>query len=388
MNNNQLRNPIYFKDTINTRGTLISIELADLHIGVLDPEYQYNILIDQCINKLSNLNFDLLCLNGDTFDHKVTTTSKTASYTMKIVDKFIDLCRKKNATIILLAGTQMHDAGQLNLFYFYLEDPTIDIRIVEQVQFEYVKGSKILCIPELYNKGKEYYEYFLYQCGSYDSVRMHGTIKNSVYGKDKENLDSEREPVFSLDSFAFCNGPIISGHVHISKCYEKYMYYVGSPMRFQYGEEEDKGFMILLHNLDTREHYIHLEPIQSYRYDTINLDHMLQSDPKEIISYLQHLQQSGIDNIRVNFTKEESDIYPLLNGYYKNNNSIKIVIPDKSKKEILKASEESLQLYNQYEYITDPGLSEYDKLTRYINDNKGYEYISVQDLIEILQEVN
>lgn len=383
-----LRKSIYFENQLSSRGTLVSIELADLHIGILDPEYQYNILESQCINKLKNLNFDLLCLNGDTFDHKVTTTSKVVSYTLKIIDKFVDLCRKKNATIIILAGTQFHDAGQLNLFYFYLEDPTIDIRIVEQVQFEYVKGSKILCIPELYNKGREYYEYFLYECGSYDSVRMHGSLKGAIYGKDKEDLNAIKEPVFSLNSFRFCRGPVISGHVHVSRCYEKYMYYTGSPMRFQFGEEEEKGFMILLHNLDTHEHYIHLEPIQSYRYDTINLDHMLQSDPKEIISYLKQLQNSGIDNIRVIFTQEENSIYPLIHSYYANNKNIKIVIPDKTKKEVLKASEEALQLYNKYEYITDPQLSEYDKLSRYINDNKGYEYITTNDLIKLLQEVD
>lgn len=59
------------------------------------------------------------------------------------------------------------------------------------------------------------------------------------------------------------------------------------PYRWAFGEEEDKGFLILLHNMDTREYYMHFEVITSHRYDTVNLDDMIMEDPKNIIEYVK-----------------------------------------------------------------------------------------------------
>ena len=121
------------------------------------------------------------------------------------------------------------------------------------LKFEYIKGAKILCIPELYNRGREYYEPFLNQ--PYDSVFMHGSIKGSIYGNDNDNLNS-RAPTFSIEDFQYCYGPIIAGHVHTAGCFHKHCYYNGAPMRYRFGEEEKKGFIILLHNLDTHKYYL------------------------------------------------------------------------------------------------------------------------------------
>lgn len=372
------------------RGTLISIEIADLHFGVnaINPAIEYQILEEQFLNKIQNIPFDFISINGDTFEHKFMSNSDAVSYAIKFIDNLVWLCRSKGATLLILAGTYHHDAGQLSLFYHYLEDKSVDVRIIEEVKFEYVKGSRILCIPELYNRGKEYYENFLYRSGMYDSVRLHGTIVGSVYGANEENLDSQGYPVFGPKSFINCCSTVIGGHVHTPGCFHKYMYYCGSPLRFAFGQEEAKGFIILLHNLDTQEHYVHFEEITSFRYDTINLDHMINYDPKDIIAYLKNLQAQGIHNIKVVFTQPVSDEnISVLKSFYRNNSSVKFDIANKAKDITYKATEEKLEQYKEYNYIFDPALSEYEILTRYINDNKGYQFITTDQLINIVRGI-
>lgn len=389
---NKDENLIYELNRINgiKRGTLKEIHISDLHFGVLDPAYQYTILEEQFFSKIEDIDFDILSINGDIYDHKFMSNSDAVMYAIKAIDRAVGICRNKNATLILIHGTYEHDANQLKLFYHYLQDSTVDIRIVENIKFEYIKNAKILCIPELYGKGKEYYENCLYNSGLYDSVFMHGTIKNAIYGKDKEDLDSAREPVFSIDNFCMCRGPIISGHVHVQQCLNGYFYYTGSPYRWCFGEEEPKGFLIVVHDLDTGYHYTHFEEIKSYRYDTINLDHMLNLDPKNVIEHIDNLKKNGIDYIRVEFTNIPNDLeqsnLELLKNYYRTNSFVKLKIENLNNKKVLEQNQEFLEKFNQYEYILDSSLSEYDILTRYINDQKGYKYISVEELKKIIEE--
>ncbi len=66
--------------------------------------------------------------------------------------------------------------------------------------------------------------------------------------------------------------------------------------------------MILLHNITTRNYYIHFEEINSYKYDTINFDEMIKDDPQKIIEFIRQRQAEGVDNIRMEFTLEHENI--------------------------------------------------------------------------------
>ena len=55
----------------NNRGIIISAHIADLHFAAMNPKKQYDILSDQFIDKLESIpRLDLICINGDLFDHK------------------------------------------------------------------------------------------------------------------------------------------------------------------------------------------------------------------------------------------------------------------------------------------------------------------------------
>ena len=216
-------------------------------------------------------------------------------------------------------------------------------------------------------------------------ARIAGAVKGSIFGCNEANLNSNKAPVFDINSFRNCNGPIICGHVHIPGCYQNHIYYSGSPLRWQFGEEEPKGFIICLHNLDTRQYYIHLEEITSFRYDTINLDDMINSDPKDIINYISKLRQQGIDYIKIRFTGTSPNI-GIIKKYYKNDFNIVVDASDAQFQETIRENQKANDQFKEYDYLMDPNLSPYEIFTRYVNQCKGEQFITVDELEKILSD--
>ena len=365
-----------------TRGVLSMVHLCDLHFGVIDPKEEYDILEEQILKKIEGMPIiDIISINGDLFHKKYMSNTGPVLYASLFMSRIREIAIKKKATVILIAGTREHDAGQLQLFYHYLNDPEFDIRIVETIQFEYVKGAKILCIPELYNIDENIYKNFLWDSGIYDMCFMHGTIKGSVYG---DNAGQSR--LFSINDFGNCLGPIISGHVHVAGCFEKYFYYGGSPIRWRFGEEAEKGFLIVLYDLDSRYHYTHLIPVYSFKYDTVNIDDLMTNDPKDIIEYINNLKEKeNIDYLRIEFNEKfPSDNIELLKAYYQTNGKIKMKL-NRSKSYMESKSVDSKK-YNEYSYMFDKNLSPYDILARYINEQENSVIITGDQIKELLQD--
>ena len=367
---------------------MTEIHIADIHFGNKSTKIEdhFKIMVEQFINPISTIHFDLLSINGDLFDHKVMANSDVVMYTIKFIDLCVQLCRQRNATLVLLLGTSEHDADQLKLFYHYLDDPTIDIRIIEHARFEYIKGHRFLYMPEEYSMGEEYYERLFKLSGPFDQVCLHGTIKGTVYGYNDRNLEGTRA-VFGLEDFINCGGPIICGHVHTPQCRDGYIYYSGCPIRYKFGEEEPKGFLICLHNFTTREFYMHFQEIESFRYDTIHVDDMLNKDPKVVIEYIKNLKDKGIDNIRVQFGIDNPNI-EVIKQYFAGIPYVKIDTDKIKKKKIELESNESIfeDEYAGLEFILDDSLSKNEILCRYANYLKGFTYITADELIELLKE--
>ena len=367
-------------------GLVKIISIADIHFGAVDPLYEYNILRDQFINRISILDFDIIALCGDLFDSKFMSNNPIISYAITFVDDLVNLCRSKNASIIIIDGTQSHDNGQLSLFYHYLSDNTIDFRIVEKIQFEYVKGLRILCIPERYGIPEEEYKQILFYSGAYDICLLHGTFKGSYKGSEIATLNSNHAPVFSIGSFINCKGPIIMGHYHINGCYESYAYYNGSPLRYKFGEEEPKGFLITIYNPYNRYHLTRLIEIKSHSYITININNLLNNDPKNIIEYIKHYREShNIDYIRVQFNNANENMQ-IVRSYFRNNPNVVLQELDRKSKALEQIDQSIIEQNSQYSYIIDNELDDYTKFVMYINQNEGEDFITVDELINILED--
>ena len=371
----------------NKRGILIEVHFADLHFGAFNPKTQYEILIEQAISKIQQLpSIDIISIDGDIFDHKVMCNSDAAMYAMKFVDILVSICREKNSTLVILGGTYAHDCDQLKLFYHYMnknEVNDIDVRVITNLQFENIKGARILMIPELNGLDESIYQKFFHQSGWYDEAFVHGTFEGSVYG----NLVSGNSRLLTAQDFSLCKGVAISGHVHKAGCFQGFYYYCGCPYRWKFGEEEEKGFLILAHDLDTQIHYVDFQPIESFKYNTIFLDELVSEDPKKICDYInQRKINEGIDFIKVKFRcPVENYNRTIISNYYRNNNTTFVEFMDKN--ELERQNVESLTPETQYSYLLDNSLSDFEKLVRYINESEGDTFITVDQLTKLLNEV-
>ena len=372
-----------YREYKRNRGLIIEVHIADLHFGAFNPQLQYQILQEQFIDKIKQLNnIDLISVDGDIFDHKVMSNSDVVLYASVFIDNLVSICREKNTTLILLHGTYSHDYDQLKMFYHYMDDKTVDVRVITQIQFEVVKGCRILCIPELYGVEESVYENFFHYSGWYDEAFIHGTYEGSVYGN---NVGAGR--LLTEKDFIHCTGVAISGHVHKGGCFNGFYYYCGCPYRWKFGEEEDKGFLILVHDLDTRYHYTQFEKIESFRYDTILLNDVISSNPKDLIDYINNLKQTkGIDFIKVKInTPINGSDKTIINNYYKNNKNTFVEFMDLTEIEE-KKREEQIKQNETYGYLMDNSISDLDRFVMYINNSEGYQFITVDKLSELLSE--
>lgn len=374
----------YFETPKPYKNYTVEVHIADIHFGSIDPQKQFAILNEQFLRPISNIDFDILSIDGDIFDKKLLANSDAVMYAMEFVRICTEFCIARQATLIIIAGTESHDAGQLKLFYGYKDDERLDIRIVERAQFEYAQGLKILCVPEEYGRGEAYYRALLDDV--YDTAFMHGTVVGSVYGATKEDLNSSRYPVFSIDSFAGCRGPIICGHVHKAMCLNGYIYYCSNPIRYRFGEEEEKGFYIVIHDRITNAHNLTFLPIKSFRYDTINIKALEYTDPNQIIQHLDNLLANGIDNIRIDFGDiNEPSTQKIIEQYYASNQNVVIKrYTDKSSVPEVNTTAEIEEKYSELGFLLDPSLDSYTKFVHFINHNMGQQYITVERLKEVL----
>ena len=362
------------------------VSIADIHFGCNEsPEYMYNQLKIQFIDRLYKIDFDIVSICGDLFDSKFMSNNVAITYALLFIDELVKLCSYKNATLILLAGTLSHDANQLSLFYHYMNNQSVDVRIIEKIQFENIKGLRVLCIPELYGISEEEYNNILYYSKGYDICFLHGTYKNSYKGSEIATLNSNHAPVFGINHFDNCAGVILMGHYHIPSVYDGYAYYNGSAFRFRFGEEEEKGFLITLYNKYTRQHYTELIPIKSHTYSTININHLLNEDPKKIIDWIKSEKQNrNIDFIRVQFNNAGQNM-DIVRNYFRTSTNIKLHELDRKDKQMQQIDQEILEKNQEYSYILDTSINDYDKFVMYMNQNEGYDFITSEELINLLE---
>ena len=364
------------------RGMLYEIHIADLHFASIDPEDEYNILTNQFTAKINIMErIDIISINGDIFDHKLMSNSPSVYYAMKFINDIVDLARIRKATVLIIGGTPSHDANQLKLFSNYITDESVDVRIIEWPQFQWVKGAKILCVPEMHGYSEEDYQKLLYYDWC-DQVFGHMTIKGAVYG---DNVGTGR--LFCIEDFLRSRGPIVSGHIHIPGTFNSDFYYSGSPIRYKFGEEQPKGFLICIYDLDSRWYYMHFEEIVSYKYCTIDLTDII-NDPKDVVKYINDMKSSqGIDHIKVRFKYViDGANKTIITNYYRNRADVKLEFMDNQKEALDKLEKEQQLRDEKYGFLSDSSLTDEEKFCRYVNIQEGYDFITVDKLKEILME--
>lgn len=369
---------------------MIQVHIADLHFGAIDPAEEFKFLNEQFLIPISRIQFSILSINGDIFDRRYPASHPAITAAIEFVNRCAMLCKMRDAALILISGTDSHDAGQLSLFSDLHNTTGAEIHIVEHIQFVHTHGVKILCVPEEYNKGAAYYDNFLKE--SYDFCFMHGTLVGGVPMATEENLDSKREPVFSLDCFNGCRGPIIAGHVHTAMCLNSYMYYCSSPMRWRFGEEQEKGYGILVTDLDTFSHHYEFMPIKSFTYTTISIEDIDTNDIEKMMIYIQNLLNSGIDHLRIICNGAPEYQIRVLQEAIRSNKAmerVKLTSTRTQKQELFsseKAEETNLsEDMKKLKFILDSDIDNFLKFVMFLNLNEGSEFMTVERLKAILE---
>lgn len=379
----------YQNQQVYSRGNLIIASISDLHfpINPIGPREQFTILDEQFLQVISQLpRLDIITVLGDLYEHKVLASSDAVLYASMFIGKLVEICKMKGSSLIIIQGTQSHDANQLKMYYHYMNDPSVDVRIVTYLQFEYVKGVRILCIPELYGVEEEVYQKYLFHSGIYDLAIMHGMFAGAVSGGN--NVGSSR--VFCIEDFHNCMGPILSGHVHKPGCFKDHFYYCGSPYAWRFDDDHEKGFIMMTINLDTFQYYMEWIPIHSFVYRTITLSDIVNNDPQATIAYIDRLkEEQGIDYLRVRFDIPDLSGMGkmILNQNYRDNQSVKLEFPS-TQEEILKKQQEYQmeQSLSKYGFVLEK-TSDEQKFVTYVNMMKGDDnYITVEGLKRILEE--
>lgn len=372
------------------RGISMQAHISDLHFGKIDPKVEFNILKEQFIDRIKDLPLDCISIDGDFFDRLFMSNTDTTLYANLFFKELYNVCKNNarrgiHTVLILILGTKNHDADQLRLFYPYLEDKEVDLRIVETIQFQYINGCRVLCIPELYNVTDDEYSKVLYESGAYDMVFMHGSIEGAIY----DNKMGESK-IFSPSDFSCCMGPVVAGHVHTGPAVHGFCYYNGSPIRWNFGEEETKGFQLVLYDMDTRYYYIHKEPIHSFRYDTISIDDIIMTDPQKVISYINDLREKeGIDYIRLKCVSnyDTQDALNIIKEYYRTDKTVKFKFDKEMSPDEKSFDQQTTAMYDKYSYLFDKSMSTYEIFARFINDNQSDIIVTADDIIDALKEI-
>lgn len=372
------------------RGISMQAHISDLHFGKIDPKVEFNILKEQFIDRIKDLPLDCISIDGDFFDRLFMSNTDTTLYANLFFKELYNVCKNNakrgiHTVLILILGTKNHDADQLRLFYPYLKDKEVDLRIVETIQFQYINGCRVLCIPELYNVTDDEYSKVLYESGAYDMVFMHGSIEGAIY----DNKMGESK-IFSPSDFSCCMGPVVAGHVHTGPAVHGFCYYNGSPIRWNFGEEETKGFQLVLYDMDTRYYYIHKEPVHSFRYDTISIDDIIMTDPQKVISYINDLREKeGIDYIRLKCVSnyDTQDALNIIKEYYRTDKTVKFKFDKEMSPDEKSFDQQTAAMYDKYSYLFDKSMSTYEIFARFINDNQSDIIVTADDIIDALKEV-
>lgn len=372
------------------RGISMQAHISDLHFGKIDPKVEFNILKEQFIDRIKDLPLDCISIDGDFFDRLFMSNTDTTLYANLFFKELYNVCKNNakrgiHTVLILILGTKNHDADQLRLFYPYLEDKEVDLRIVETIQFQYINGCRVLCIPELYNVTDDEYSKVLYESGAYDMVFMHGSIEGAIY----DNKMGESK-IFSPSDFSCCMGPVVAGHVHTGPAVHGFCYYNGSPIRWNFGEEETKGFQLVLYDMDTRYYYIHKEPVHSFRYDTISIDDIIMTDPQKVISYINDLREKeGIDYIRLKCVSnyDTQDALNIIKEYYRTDKTVKFKFDKEMSPDEKSFDQQTVEMYDKYNYLFDKSMSTYEIFARFINDNQSDIIVTADDIIDALKEI-
>lgn len=357
---------------------------ADLHIGAMNVEKQYEEIENTIFNSIKKYKPDYIISLGDFFDHKASLNDSLSYYSFLVFTKIISLCEELNITpkIRFVYGTESHEWNQYKIIETYKTN--LDIKVVHYCEEEELfPNFHVLYIPEehLYNKG-EYYNNFLSNTKKYDYIFGHGVIrevmKEAAIINDSATSSRKKVPVFSTGELTYaCKGQVYFGHYHINTNINDEVFYCGSFNRWCFGEEEPKGIYYVEKINDEYENkFIENTMAEVFKTISFGYDNNIFKDINVMNDKLAHIENminDGIfDKVRFEFnipTTADNPEYlmKIIKDKYRFNNDVKLNIVHGYNDEKKKKNKEEIEKWNiENAPIFDKNKSIEDKVSFFI----------------------
>lgn len=192
---------------------------------------------------------DIMMLDGDFWDKLMPNNHPDVYITKEAIIYILEWVKKHDITLLIVDGTPLHDANQIQWFLHLNETTGInaDIVFADDISIRYVSKFDIhvLFIPDrprskpedAFKRVQELLKEE--QLEKVDLALMHGSFQYQIPEIAPEHKHNES------DYFSVVKGPIIIGHIHTHST-NKQIIAPGSFSRLKHGEEEAKGFVEIL----------------------------------------------------------------------------------------------------------------------------------------------
>lgn len=373
------------------------VSIGDLHFGIKDSSRLYDEL-SQFKDFIRKNDIDLLVINGDYFDSKLSVGDPATLYAMLFFKDLIDIIKEKSnngkkIAFRIIQGTRSHDLNQLQLFKPYENDSSIDFRIIESADEENILGLNILYIPEEYPENSdEYYSKYKEPEKNYNVAFVHGTFDFVAQPGviEHSKLSTYSAPVFVWKEWKehFKNGFVSAGHIHGRNTYGNKIFYPGSFTRWSYGERSEKGFTYFEIDNETGKYLVnYIDNEKAPKYDVISLSDLnvdLSTTPVNILQEMLDLEISKTDNLRIDISGISKENIDILRKYYVNNPKVKIEV--REKKVLLKESKaSSSEEFKKWHYITKRELPLDETIVKFANEELSQQ-LKLDDVRNILKD--
>ena len=310
---------------------MVTIEIADMHWGVRNPEQYYKEMHNFIITKLKRMEeLDIIFIAGDIFDSKQYLYSQTLLWFSKFYGELLMCARMLDAKIVIIEGTKTHDSLQYSiihelfnsiydcLFPYEDEDPEayMDFEVVYTDKVNVMKyycqwddhEYNILLIPEEYIADQESYYKEYFDGKHYDYIIGHGMVDKIWYAKNKKEEKQEGvlgTPVFNVKDFGELSTRTYFGHVHEHKYYgdETGFTYIGPPSAWEFSSVKDYGMILTTFekgNFIKDEFLVNIEaPVYDTKILTIRQDYKLDDLNTQLDIMIQTAMKNGVYRLRV-----------------------------------------------------------------------------------------
>lgn len=270
------------------------LHITDIHFGhkknsALEIATNLKMLISDNYNTIKST-VRIIGLGGDEFDDALSVMSEDSAV---ILDFFMWLCNfaaKNNIIVRCIEGTNSHSYKQMKTIADAIaaSEIKVDFKYIDNIAIEYIPSLNInvLYIPDEMNgnnasKTIKQVRTLLRKMNlkQVDIAFMHGAFN---YQLPMVKLDSNH---IEADYLEIVKHYIFIGHVHTHSVFIRIIA-TGSPDRLKHGEEEDKGIVLAIINLNDikKDKYLFLVNKRAKTFNTYFLKDMTLEDINKRLS--------------------------------------------------------------------------------------------------------